>query len=107
MIYLASPYTHPDIHIRIYRYQRMLQIVADETKRGELVYSPIVHYHQVALNHDLPTDFEFWRDLNFQMIALCTRLKVVRLPGWKESKGVREEEAYAISIYKPVSHIHV
>lgn len=91
MIYLAQPYTDPDKAIREKRYNAALQIVADYTRLEFLIYSPIVHYHPVAVRHNLPGDFSFWRQLNFDALERCTEIWVLPLKGWEASLGLRAE----------------
>lgn len=48
LIYLASPYNHPDEKVRIERFKEIVKISARLMKRGWIVYSPIVHNHPIA-----------------------------------------------------------
>lgn len=93
MIYLASPYSHPDPLIMKTRFLLAEEVTACYTRRGVHVYSPIVHYHEMAAKYKFPSDFEFWRKLNFDMLRRADELWVLEIPGWKESKGVTAEIA--------------
>jgi len=44
---------------------------------------------------DMPINFEYYREFNEFMLSLSKKLIVLTLPGWKESKGVKSEIAYA------------
>lgn len=91
MIYLASPYSHPDPLIMKTRFLLAEQTVAVYTRVGAHVYSPIVHYHELAGKYKLPTDFQFWRRINMDMLRLAADMWVLDIPGWESSAGVQAE----------------
>lgn len=95
MIYLASPYTHPDPLIMKTRFLLAEQCTAHILQRRDHVYSPIVHCHEIAAKFSLPTDFDFWQVYNRDMIRRCDEFCILDIPGWKESKGVRGEFDFA------------
>ena len=47
-IYIASPYSHPDKAVMQERYEDVLGYVGHALGNGLIVYSPIVHHHEVA-----------------------------------------------------------
>lgn len=94
MIYLASPYSHPDELIRRTRFLLAEEFVAKHFP--EHIYSPIVHYHELAIRHSLPTDFETWRRINFDMIRRADEFWILDIPGWEDSKGVTGETKFAM-----------
>ena len=95
MIYLASPYSHPEQKIMQRRYHQVMRATSILLKGGVYVYSPIVHCHVMANMHNLPTDFEFWKGYNEHMIGCSESLYVFCLDGWDFSKGVAGEMAFA------------
>lgn len=103
--YIASPYSHPDAAVRHDRYLMVLRYCANALKDHHWVYSPIVHCHEMALLHKLPTDARFWERYNFAMLDACKALEILMLPGWVESKGVRGEMLYAQAYGIPIHHI--
>ena len=105
MIYLASPYSSPDPAVMQDRYERALAVAAMLTNKGQVVYSPIVHYHPMACVHDLPRDFSFWAKINFWMISRADSLYVLKLGGWQESVGVAAEIDYARKMRKQVVYL--
>jgi len=90
MIYLASPYTHPDPVVREERFRAVCRLAADIMRCGIHVFSPIAHSHPIA-KHGLPLDWEFWREYNFEFLRRCSALWVLMLDGWQESEGVQAE----------------
>jgi len=105
MIYLASPYTHPDPLIRELRYLQALKVCAARLKAGQMIYSPIVHCHDMAKVFGLPKDISFWRPYNFHMIDLSEEFKILRLDGWEASQGIAEEKTYAEEQDIPVTYL--
>ena len=96
MIYVASPYTHPDRNVREQRYHDVMRFIAEhQTEYDQMLYSPIVHYHDMAVFHDLPTNWEWWWDKNKQMMDLASAVLELRIDGWETSKGMQAEIKYA------------
>lgn len=91
MLYLASPYTHPDADVRQARYEAARLATAVLMRSGEPVYSPVVHGHAVASAHEMPTGHDFWMRHCLTMLARADRMAVLMLDGWQESTGVRAE----------------
>jgi hypothetical protein len=91
MIYLATPYTHADPTIVEKRYEEAMAYTHYLLERKRWVYSPIVHCHELAKRHSLPTDFDYWRRYNYHILSRCDELYVLGIEGWRESKGVRAE----------------
>lgn len=91
MIYLATPYNHPDPEVREGRFRTACNVAGYFFSRGVYVFSPIAHTHSIALTRDLPHDWEFWCEYDRQMLATCSELWVVEMDGWRESVGVAAE----------------
>lgn len=108
MLYLASPYSDPDPHIRKARYVGVMKIAhALQTASGHehhLIYSPIMHFHPMCLHHDMPTGADFWWNINKHAMDVSSQLVVACMSGWDESVGVALEIAYAKSINMPVAY---
>jgi hypothetical protein len=103
MIYLASPYSHPDPAIQEERYQKALHAVYYYAQNGLTVYSPIVHWHHVAAVFGLPKDAAFWEAQNLARLERASQFIVLNISGWKESKGVTQELTWAEDLNIPVS----
>ena len=101
-IYLACPYSHPDPKVRESRFRAVNEYAAELLREGHLVFSPISHSHPIAVQCDLPTDHDFWREWNRTFIKWCDVLYVAALDGWLQSKGVQWEIARAKSTGKEV-----
>lgn len=91
MIYVASPYTHPEKSVMKKRYKEVMKFTAHLLKRGLHAYSPIVHCHSMAVKFNLPRDASFWESYNFHMISLAESMAVLCAEGWEESVGIKGE----------------
>jgi len=107
--YVASPYSHDDVAVRAQRFDRVcsfMKYLAVEEKIT--AYSPIMHWHPLAVRDAMPTDAKFWSRVNFDMMNASSGVILCALPGWGESKGVAMELNYArahgmmIVVYEPL-----
>lgn len=94
-IYLGSPYSHQDPEVREQRHLAVESATAWILRAQIWVYSPIVHCHELAKRHALPTDFVFWKEYNKAMLLAGGRLWVLCIPGWKSSRGLKAEILFA------------
>jgi hypothetical protein len=97
MIYVASPYSHPDRNVRHTRYVQAQQYTAYLINSGEVAFSPIAHSHPIAAFFEMPTDFEFWQKQCLALLSVCDTMHVLMLDDWDISKGVKAEEESAES----------
>ncbi|GIV04148.1 MAG: hypothetical protein KatS3mg082_2703 [Nitrospiraceae bacterium] len=104
MIYLASPYSHPDPTVREERFHAACRAAAALLRTGHAVFSPIAHSHALA-RHGLPTDWKFWEPFDREYLERCDEVVVLMLAGWRESVGVREEVRIARELGKPVRYV--
>ena len=103
MIYLASPYSHPDPKVREARWREACRTAAFLMKGGQFVFSPIAHTHPIA-EFGLPGGWEFWERFDREMLSACDELQVLMLDGWRESKGVSAEIRIAQELGLAVSY---
>lgn len=110
IIYLASPYSHPDERVRTRRYIATREFVYDRLNAGFAVVSPIVYCHQFARDFSAPTDAKAWLHLNQELLLRCEEVWVLKLQGWDESVGVLGEISTAkflglpLHYHEPLSH---
>lgn len=94
MIYLASPYSHPERSMRNFRYLRARLVVGHFIKMDLPIYSPIVHCHHISTESDLPYNADFWLKYNENFLRLAEALWILQLPDWNISVGVTYELKY-------------
>jgi hypothetical protein len=94
LIYIATAYSHKLAPVMTSRYWKVTEFAAAGIKEGFVLYSPITHCHPMARKFKMPKDHQFWLDFNHRMIDNCTEMVVLCLPGWEESKGIKDEMDY-------------
>ena len=105
MIYLASPYTHPDPSVRASRFRATCQAAAKLIQQGNLVFAPIAHSHPMT-EFGLPSDWRFWECHDVEFLRRCNELAVLKLDGWRESRGVQAEIDLAIEMDLPIRYLY-
>jgi hypothetical protein len=105
IVYLATPYTHDDPAVRAGRFRVVNRVAAQMMARGEHVFSPISHTHEMSIQHGLPHDWNYWAENCRVMVSACSRMVVVKQHGWQESVGVRAEIELAESLGMPVEYV--
>lgn len=111
MIYLACPYWDENSATREYRVNQAKRAAALLSEAGELVYSPISHSKGIkegvaALNLEVlhTNQHDYWMRHSIQMLENCSRIVVLCLDGWQESKGVQEEIVFAKANSIPLAY---
>ena len=107
MIYLATPYSHPDAAVREARFHNACTIAGKLISSGLPVFCPIAHTHPIAIAEELPLGFDYWSMFDRFFIEACDGVYVVRMPGWLESKGIRWEIEMARKLGKEVDFLGV
>ena len=107
LTYLASPYSHPELDVRAERYWLACKKAAELMLQGEAVFAPIAHSHPISLHmpEGKAVDHELWLAQDIPILRRCDVLKVLLLPGWDQSQGVREEIEVAVACRIPVEYI--
>ena len=101
MIYLASPYSHPNPLVQEIRFQQVSWAAAKLIEAGNLVFGPISHSHPIT-KYGGNGSWEYWEKFDRIMFDACDVLWVLTLDGWDESKGVGFEMAWAQEAKVPV-----
>lgn len=110
LTYLASPYSHPDDAVRQDRFELACVAAAKLMMAGEVVFSPIAHSHSIEtlgmpkLGGDIPK-YDFWMAQDLPILSLASKLVVLKLDGWKTSRGVWREITHAIENGIPVEYM--
>ena len=103
MIYLASPYSHPDSATREQRFVAACRAAAMLIRSGQAVFSPVVHSHPLVA-FGLPTDWLFWERCDRQFLERCDEIALLTLPGWETSIGMQAEVRIATELGKPIRY---
>ena len=112
LIYIASPYSHPDSDVRRDRFEEAARVCDYLLTLDYHVYSPICQWHpilEVVKNTHFcsPTQVQKYNKLlitDFVFLRRCDKLLVVTLDGWKESNGIKQEVELARSYKIPIRY---
>jgi hypothetical protein len=97
IVYLACPYTHASIDVRVSRFEASARAAAELIHQGMFVYSPITMTHPIDLV--LAADggtmgSDYWCDFDEAFMSVCSEMIILMLPGWRESGGIRREQDF-------------
>jgi len=104
IIYLSAPYTHPSVMVRKQRFLAVTKIAGDYLKEGQHIISPITHSHPIVCELDIPHTWEFWKEFDYMLIRMCSKMVVLMIDGWNESVGVQAEIEYARKLGLPIGY---
>jgi hypothetical protein len=105
VIYIASPYSHPDDMIREQNYIKVAEYAAKLISQGHVAISPIAYGHTLLPFVEMPSDWPFWSNFCISILNKCDKLIVYQMEGWDKSRGVAEEIEYAEKLGIPVEYI--
>ena len=108
LIYLAAPYWHPKKEVREWRAREAAKAAARILgEENQHVFAPTVHgFGVVQQARDLDGECDMWLELSINILRRCDELRVLQLPGWDKSRGVRLEMEIATAIGLPVRFMH-
>lgn len=108
VIYLASPYSHPDKEVRQQRFEEACRVQAELLHlHGNTCafIGPIAMTHSIAMLSELPTDWQFWKRHDETLLSRCDELWVIMMEGWHSSVGVAAEIKFAYDNNIPVVYV--
>ena len=105
LIYLATPYSHHSHAVMLARFEQACRIAGRLMEQGMIVFSPIAHTHSIAVHCGLPRGWIYWQRYDRVMIGAATKVLVVKMEGWEESKGIAGEIAIANELGIPVEYM--
>ncbi len=104
-IYLACPYSHTLESVRIQRFEDATRAAALLMRQNYIVFSPITHSHPIAIAHDLPLDFDFWKKFDKSFLEWADQMYILCIAGWSVSYGIEQELKIIKKMNKPVTSI--
>lgn len=106
LIFLASPYNHPNESVRLARFRAAAVAGGKLVDQGNLVYCPIAHSHPMA--NEISEDFlghNYWMEMNNFYLSKSDILAILCIKGWQESEEIRHELELAHKLGKPAIYI--
>jgi hypothetical protein len=107
MIYIGTPYSHPDPKVVEDRYDFIANYCAEEVSKGLVVFSPIVYGHNLIKFKEMPGDYIFWQNFCIQFLKLSVELHVLMMEGWEKSNGLKEEIRVAKELFMNIKYIEI
>jgi nucleoside 2-deoxyribosyltransferase len=101
-VYLAVPYSHENPDVRFKRFERSCRATAYLMSEGYIVFSPITHSHPVAAHLNNHLSYEFWLEQDAPFLDWADEICILKIDGYKESKGVNWEKKYMEGLDKLV-----
>jgi len=101
MIYLACPYSHPNLVVRAARELAASRWAALNPQT--CYFSPLTH--GVRLHNLNPSNGLNWVERDLEYLRLCDAMHIMMLPGYLTSKGVQIELQTAKDMDIPISSI--
>ena len=95
IIYIGSPYSHPDRAMMEENYRRVSKLAADLCSQGKVAFSPITYGHTLLGFKEMPGTWEFWQNFCLSFLVKADKLLVYKMPGWESSKGLDAEISFA------------
>ena len=103
LIYLASPYSHEDIEVQEQRVQDILKITKYLIyEYGCTIFSPIVYTTAIHQNFE---PLKGWYTFDLEFLKKCDAMVIVALDGFKQSRGIGLEIAFATGAKIPIYYM--
>jgi len=103
VIYLASPYSGNE--------EQNFRLAMDACRvyfqNGIPVFSPIAHWHPVAMAFGLETSADHYAVQNAAGVKCCAEVHILKIPGYDKSKGIAKEIGWSRLSGKEVSIVSV
>lgn len=88
IIYLACPYSHESMDVRIRRFEASAHAAAELIRRGMFVYSPITMTHPIDLvlaEEGGTMGSDYWCDFDEAFMHACSEMIILTVAGWEAS----------------------
>jgi hypothetical protein len=108
IVYLACPYSHQRIEVRLARFEASAHAAAELIHRGMFVYSPITMTHPIDLvmaEEGATMGSDYWCDFDEAFMDVCSEMIILTIPGWDESSGIRREIKFFENAGKPIRYL--
>lgn len=105
--YLATVYSSHSDGL-VVAFEEAAKITASLLKRGIRVFSPITHFHPIAVYGGLdPSDHTIWLPADAPFMQAAVGLIVAKMPNWEKSVGIAAELKAFRAEGKPVLYMEI
>jgi hypothetical protein len=108
IVYLACPYSHESMDVRLARFEASAHAAAHLIHQGKFVYSPITMTHPIDLVMATEGDTmgsDYWCDFDEAFMSVCSEMIILVIPGWDQSRGIKREAEFFASAGRPVRYM--
>jgi hypothetical protein len=105
LIFIASPFGHPDGVVRNKRLNATRSLIAKIIKEGNAAFSPIANTLSIADEYGIKSNPVLWKSYCKLMLSKSDELLVYKQDGWDSAPGVLEEIEYAKEIGIPIVYL--
>lgn len=108
IVYLACPYSHSSMEVRLARFEASAHAAAHLIHQGMFVYSPITMTHPIDLVMAEEGDTmgsEYWCDFDEAFMRVCSEMIVLTIQGWQDSRGISREMEFFRAAGKPIRYL--
>jgi hypothetical protein len=105
IVFISSPYSHPDDEIRESNFKIVSKLAAELNSKGIVAVSPITYGHTLLNFKEMPTDWEFWKEFCLTFLEKSSEVIVYKMPGWENSRGMKEEIEFAKNLNIPIRYM--
>jgi hypothetical protein len=105
IVFISSPYSHPDDKVRESNFKIVSKLAADLNSKGIVAVSPITYGHTLLNFKAMPTDWKFWKEFCLTFLEKSSELIVYKMPGWENSIGMKEEIEFAKKLNIPIRYM--
>jgi hypothetical protein len=102
--YVATPYSDYPEGLDA-AYGMACRVTGALLRLGVVAFSPIAHGHGIPRELGLGTSAAAWAKINDEMMHSSCGLVVVRMYGWRMSRGVQTEISAFIRRRQPIEHV--
>ncbi len=106
VLYVASPYYHDNPWVMVDRYEATSRFCLLLLAQGYCPISTVMIWHPAKKQFNITSCESKIMQGCLELLSKCDTVVVLTLPGWKESKGVQEEVAFARSLEIPVRYMN-
>ena len=104
IVYIGCPYNHPDPEVVKSNFEIVSKLAAKLCSEGIVAFSAITYGHTLLGFHEMPSDWEYWKNFCLSFLEHCDELLVYKMPGWRDSRGLLEEIEYAKANNKKITY---
>lgn len=105
--YLASPYSHKNPIIKLWRFIKISRIAAKLHLTGRFVLiTPISASVPQNFFGQMGCAWATWEKVDCEYIRNCKEVLVCTMQGWRESVGVNAEILFAKELKIPIKYLH-